>query len=155
MNDAFLEAGFFAAHSVWCVSTGETLVPILAYQTVVGERRMMRIGLEELTDAVALGQKKLAENSMESQTAVLIYDGYANFENGKFDALMIEVRDYDNPSTDALVVFPYEHASTGGFQVHQPRLVFDNSLDLGTQEDSLQSFANGIETHPEGSRAVW
>jgi len=27
-------AGFFAAHGVWCVSTGETLTPMFAYTPI-------------------------------------------------------------------------------------------------------------------------
>ena len=36
-------AGFFAAHAIWSVSDGATLIPILAYTTESGERHMERL----------------------------------------------------------------------------------------------------------------
>ena len=62
MERAVELAGFFAAHGIWCVAEGETLVPILAFQRGDGGQEFRRIEAEELRDAVAQGKTWLADN---------------------------------------------------------------------------------------------
>lgn len=44
-------AGFFTAHAVWSVSDGETLIPLVAYETADGKQQMNRL----VTDRVEEG----------------------------------------------------------------------------------------------------
>lgn len=41
MKDALEFAGSLAAHAVWCVSSGETLIPMLGHLDASGQRVMM------------------------------------------------------------------------------------------------------------------
>jgi hypothetical protein len=52
MNSASELAGFFAAHAVWCVSDGETLIPMLAYTNENNERQMERLVHDDFAAAV-------------------------------------------------------------------------------------------------------
>ena len=36
-------AGMFAAHAIWCVSDGDTLIPMLVYTDENDERQMERL----------------------------------------------------------------------------------------------------------------
>ena len=87
-------AGFFAAHAIWCVSDGDTLIPMLAYTTEDGERKMERFAHDELADAVEYGKQKLASNEMDANDAVLLYDGRIPIDDDKLDAIIIEMRAY-------------------------------------------------------------
>lgn len=89
---AFL-VGFFAAHAVWSIADGETLVPIYAYVDSAGKRHMDRLMAESLDVSVKEGRKRLAENPDHAQCAVLIFDGYVPVENVKTDALILKARD--------------------------------------------------------------
>lgn len=44
-------AGFFAAHAIWSVSDGETLIPMLAYTTEGGDRKMERLVGDDLDES--------------------------------------------------------------------------------------------------------
>lgn len=52
-------AGFFAAHAIWCVSDGETLIPMLAYTTADDERKVDRLVSDTVAASVA-DRKSLA-----------------------------------------------------------------------------------------------
>ena len=52
-------AGFFAAHAIWCVSDSEMLIPMFAHTTFDGGRRMDRLVMGDLAEAVAVGWRKL------------------------------------------------------------------------------------------------
>jgi hypothetical protein len=43
-------AGFFAAHAVWSVSDGETLIPLLGYEAGDGMRQLVRLASERIAD---------------------------------------------------------------------------------------------------------
>ena len=79
MIEVWLLAGFFAAHAVWSVEDGETLVPIYAYYKD-GQRHMEHVEAERFEDAVRIGQEALAANTANATSAVLIYDGYLTFD---------------------------------------------------------------------------
>lgn len=81
-------AGFFAAHGVWCVSTGETLTPMFAYERP-GGRQMDRLVSERAEEAVALGRERLAGRYGDALRAVFVFDGYVTLADGKTDALLI------------------------------------------------------------------
>jgi hypothetical protein len=104
-------AGFFAAPAVWCVSDGETLIPMLAAELPSGERRMQRLADELLESAVETGKQWLADNREGADRAVLVYDGYLTLPTGKTDALFLEIRAYGKPPASLTMAVPYRHAN--------------------------------------------
>src|SRR5215475_9631314 len=116
-------AGFFAAHAIWCVCDGETLIPMLAY-TTDDERAMERIIInDDLEASVAYGKEKLDSNQMDADDAVLLYDGRIPIGSEKVDAIVIEMRAYLSPGSDAVMAVPYTPKSSGAFRVHRPKLL--------------------------------
>jgi hypothetical protein len=112
MHAAAELAGFFAAHGVWCVADGETLIPILAFVASDGTRHMQRLEDPKLEDAVDRGRKWLAENPEAAVAAALVYDGYVTLASGRTDALIADVRSYLQAATSSWrVVVPYRHAN--------------------------------------------
>lgn len=146
-------AGFYAAHAVWCISSGETLVPLIGHQSTDGAGSMTRLAHDRLDEAVASGKKMLDENVCNAEFAVLIYDGYVTLPAGKTDALIVSLRRY-GPTTGTLeIVIPYSPASEGAvFQVHRPKVVAaDGSLEPGEEFSTL--FFAGVDRHGPGARA--
>lgn len=154
MITAFELAGFFAAHAIQSVSDGTTLIPILAYTGENDERQMVRLPSNDLVAAVELGKKKLASNAMQASDAVLIYDGRITVGGEKLDALIIEVRAYFSPDSEAMLAVPYTPESSGQFRVHKPKLLaWDNCEDFDT-DLALQAFFNGVAKHEKGAE-IW
>src|SRR4051812_8253679 len=87
-------AGFFAAHGVWCVFEGETLIPMLAFQMPDGSRNMDRLVTDRPQEAVAKARDWLAYNPEKVSNAALVFDGFVTLKTGKTDALLVEARSY-------------------------------------------------------------
>ena len=66
MESAAKLAGFFAAHAVWCVSDGATLIPLMGVETSDGQRQMRRFMAERIEQGVQEGQDSLADKSGRS-----------------------------------------------------------------------------------------
>lgn len=147
-------AGMFAAHAVWCVSDGDTLIPMLAYTTESGERKMERFAHDDLGAAVEHGKQKLASNEMDANDAALIYDGRITLADEKLDALIIEMRAYFSPDSIAVIAIPYTPKDMGQFRVHKPKvLAWDNCDDFDLNH-AFESFFAGVAGHEKGS-AIW
>jgi hypothetical protein len=147
-------AGFFAAHAVWCVSDGSTLVPMLAFENRDGSRIMHRLVTGELEEDVARGQEWLAQNPEAAPRAVLIYDGFATLPTGKTDALVVEARLFGAQPQSFTMAIPYRHAENpAGFAVHRPKLL---SFE-GPEPDPAalgEAFFRGVGQH-EKAAEVW
>lgn len=147
-------AGMFAAHAVWCVSDGDTLIPMLVYTNENDERQMERLAHDELEEAVASGMQKLASNDMNATDAALIYDGRITLDEEALDALIIEMRAYFSPDSEAVIAIPYTPKDTGQFRVHKPKvLVWDDCEDFDLNY-AIESFFKGVAGHEKGSE-VW
>ncbi|MBZ0111376.1 MAG: hypothetical protein K8J08_02840 [Thermoanaerobaculia bacterium] len=147
-------AGFFAAHAVWCLSDGSTLVPMLASEGASGERQMKRLAHELLEDAVAAGKRELVLNPDSHERQVLLYDGYLTLEAGRTDALYVEARLYGSKPMELLVAVPYRHAdSKQGFAVHRPKFL-EATADQSDLELIGQGFFEGVGQHEQGG-ACW
>jgi len=147
-------AGFFAAHAVWCVSEGETLIPLVAFQGPGDERKMHRFAAELIEDGVAQGKDWLARNPESASRGVLVYDGFVTLPTGKTDALIIETMQYDPEPRGFTMAVPYRHAgSPRGFAVYRPKFMgFE-----GPQPDFDRlgdAFFRGVDEHEKGA-AVW
>jgi len=148
-------AGFFAAHAIWSVSDGETLIPMLAYTTEEGERRMDRLVLEDdLEKSVVHGKERLLANEMDANDAVFLYDGRITLPQGKTDAIIVEVRAYFSPDSEAIIAVPYTPKASGVFRVHKPKLLLWQDCDDFDVNTALQSFFEGVDEHEKGSK-IW
>ena len=147
-------AGFFAAHAIWCVSDGDTLIPMLAYTTEDDERKMERFAHDELADAVEYGKQKLASNEMDANDAALLYDGRIPVDGDKLDAIIIELRAYFSPDSTAVMAVPYTPKSTGQFRVHKPKLLAWENCDDFDLDYAMESFFEGVAGHEKGSQ-IW
>ncbi|SRR5258705_218838 len=154
MERAVQLAGYFAAHGIWCVAEGETLVPILAFQRGNGAQEFRRIEGHELQEAVAQGKEWLDSNPENVSCAVLVYDAFVPLPSGKTDCLMLEVRSYTSAPQSLSIVLPYRKAGKpGGFAVHRPKFV-SSQEEQGTVSDLGETFFRGVAQHEKGS-VVW
>ena len=62
MLAAALLAGFLAAHAVWSISDGETLIPIYGYIDASGARHLVRLAESQSGKAVETGRDLLDAN---------------------------------------------------------------------------------------------
>ncbi|TWT98270.1 hypothetical protein [Stieleria varia] len=147
-------AGMFAAHAVWCVSDGDTLIPMLVFTDENGGRQMERLAHDDLGAAVEYGRNKLASNDMDANDAALIYDGRITLGEEKLDALIIEMRTYFSPASVAAFAIPYTPKDSGRFRVHKPKvLAWDNCEDFDL-DHAFEAFFAGVAGHEKGS-AIW
>ena len=167
MITAFELAGHFAAHAIWCVSDSEILIPILAYSTADDKKKAERlVGGDDVGASIDFGKKKLEANQMDANDAVLIYDGRIPIDHKegdkegdkkgdkKVDAVIIEIRSYFSPQSEAVMAVPYTPITSGKFRVHQAKLIgWKNCEDFDTTT-VLQSFNKGVDSHKKGSK-VW
>src|SRR5262245_23927983 len=147
-------AGFLAAHAIWCVSDGDTLTPMLGYTTEDGQRTMERLFGADAQEAVELGRKRLATNAMDAIDAALLYDGRITAETGKLDAVIIELRCYFSPGSEAIIAVPYTPKTSGRFLVHKPKLLLWQECDDFDMEAAFESFFQGVAGHEKGA-TVW
>lgn len=147
-------AGMFAAHAVWCVSDGDTLIPMLVFTDENGGRQMERLANDDLGAAVEYGRNKLASNNMDASDAALIYDGRITLGEEKLDALIIEMRAYFSPTSVAAIAIPYTPKDNGRFRVHKPKvLAWDNCEDFDL-DHAFEAFFAGVARHEKGSE-IW
>lgn len=146
-------AGFFAAHAVWCVSDGETLIPLAGAEAADGNRTLVRFEADRLEKGVAAGQKWLAENPDSVARAVLIFDGFIPLAGKRNDALLAQVRDFSLGGASATWAIPFRPASDpAGFAVHRPKLLANPSPDDAARLG--EAFWRGVGAHEKGA-AVW
>jgi hypothetical protein len=147
-------AGFFVAHAVWCISDGETLVPLVGFEGSDGSQQMCRFVAEDLQDGVRQGKEWLARNPESARRAVLVYDGFITLPSGKTDALIIEAVEFEAAWTELMMAVPYRQAnSPNGFAVHRLKFL---SVKGSEQEFGLlgEAFFRGVAEHEKGA-AVW
>lgn len=148
-------AGFFAAHGVWCISNGDTLVPIVGFIDESGDRKMERIMAPRLEEGSAQALARLAEVAKTSPSAVAIYDGFITLPSGKLDALIVTLRGGDVGETETVVAIPFTPKKLlRRFAVHRPKLVRAASPNQEWQIRVLDEFFKGVADHEQGT-AVW
>ncbi len=155
VTDSALElAGFFAAHAVWCVAEGETLIPIVAYQRQDGRQDFDRIEAEDSQRAVAQGKEWLSENREAVVCAVLVYEAVISLRIGKTACLMVELRSYQPALESLTIALPYRDASSpAGFAVYRPKFFASND-DARSLPRLGEVFFRGVAQHKNGSR-LW
>jgi len=155
MNDTATLAGYFAAHAVWSVSEGETMVPLLAFEKFNGTREMTRLENPDAGEAVKAGHEWLQSNPEAALRAVLIFDGYVTRESGeRTDALIIEARLYGKEPGSFTMTVPYRDAKhRKGFLVYRPSV--EQMSDAQTDIAELShAFFRGVNQHRQAA-PVW
>jgi hypothetical protein len=147
-------AGFLAAHAIWDVSDGGRSTPMLLYTNAKNERTLARFVADDLAASVALGKQKLQSNDMDANDAALLYDGYITLEKEKAEAVIIEIRAYFSPSSEAVIAVPYTPRASGRFLVHKPKLLVWKHCEDFDQGVAVQSFFAGVDEHKKGSE-IW
>jgi hypothetical protein len=147
-------AGLFAAHAIWSVSEDESFHPMLAYTTEGGERCMDRLINDDLPAAVEHGRQKLADNSVDAVDAVLLFDGRIPVGNEKLDAVIMEMRAYFSPNSEAVIAVPYTPKSSGRFRVHKPKLLVWNDCEDFDTSAAFEAFFAGVAGHEKGAK-IW
>lgn len=156
MLKAFELGGFFAAHTVCSVSDGKgMLIPILAYTTEQGEKKMERLVSEDLQSSVDLGRKKLVSNPMDANDASLIFLGRMTMEEGKTDAIIIELRSYFSPGSKAMLAIPYRlPEGPNKFKIFKPKILEWEKCEDFELNQAMGCFFEGVDDHQTGS-VVW
>jgi hypothetical protein len=148
-------AGFFAAHGVWSVSDGATLIPLLGYEQVDGERGMDRLVFDDIADAARAGQEALEAGRDGRLRAVLVADAYLHLDAGRVDALMVDAVEYLPVRRSLRIAVPYRPRSAPqGFAVYRPRFVGDTGFDEPDFAALADAFFAGVDSH-EQAAAVW
>ncbi len=148
-------AGFFAAHAIWSVSDGGSLIPMLAYTGGESdERKMERLVAEQDVASVEMGKERLATNRMDASDAVLLYNAHIGLQEGKFDAVIVEMRAYFSPDSEAVLAIPYTRTDSGAFHVHKPKLLDWENCDDFDIDAAMEQFFAGVDEHAEGAK-VW
>lgn len=147
-------AGFFAAHAIWCVSDGATLIPMLAYTTKGNQRKMERFAHDNLAAAVECGKGKLQSIEMNANDAVLLYDGRITVRDQKLDAIIIEMRAYLSPDSAVVMAVPYTPKSDGHFRVHKPKLLAWHQCEDFDRTSAMEAFFRGVAAHEKGAE-IW
>ena len=147
-------AGFIAAHAIWCVSDADGIVPMVAFTTEDGERKLERLVFDDAGAAVEHGRKRLEDDPFSANDGVLAYDGRITVEGGKLDAVILELRSYGFPWAKAALAVPYTPASSGRFRVHKPKLVEWEWCEDFDIEAAFEAFFQGVDAHKQGAK-VW
>jgi hypothetical protein len=148
-------AGFFAAHGIWSVSDGATLIPMLGFERGNGERGMSRFVLDDLGAAAQAGREALAANPEGVARAALVVDGYVHLEAGKVDALIVEAVEYGPQHLSLTIAVPYRPpARPGGFAVHRPKFLSMTGVDRQQAGGLAEAFFAGVDGH-EQAATVW
>lgn len=152
MTDTFEIAGYFGAHAVWCVAEAETLIPMLAVQRRDASLQMTRFEGAKLDEAVNDARQQLEANAEGNIRAALLYDGYVTLPEGRTDAVVVELVEYDSGRRASLAL-PYRHASRpDGFAVFRPKFL---KMPEGSDARALgEALFRGVAKHEKGA-AVW
>jgi hypothetical protein len=147
-------AGFIAAHAIWCVSDADGLIPLVAFTTEDGQRKLERLVFDDAGAAVESGRRRLEDDPFNANDGVLAYDGRITVEGDNLDAIILEMRSYGFPWAKATIAVPYTPASSGQFRVHRPKLVEWERCEDFDPDAAFGAFFEGVATHEQGAK-VW
>jgi len=119
-----------------------------------GTRSMDRLVMNDLAAAVASGRRGLDLNDADANDAALVYDGRIPLGTDKIDAIIIEIRAYFSPQSEAVIAVPYAPKSSGRFRVHKPKLLQWKNCDDFDMKAVPGSFFESVAEHEKGS-SLW
>jgi hypothetical protein len=149
-------AGYCAAHSIWSVCDGETLIPLVGYLGVDDRCSMERLAMGPLA-ALVQGERKLLSLDASQLGAVLIKNGRqpSRLAAANQDCLILDVRFAHAPQCRLQYVLPYRSGHHElGFAVHNPVLSDCQGFDAEQVEILSEFFFKGLAAHEQGS-AIW
>lgn len=145
-------AGIALAHSVWIVSDGTVLSPVV-WKECQGDRTVAVFESFTSDDPVAMARRHVDEIGPEVDRAVVVVDGYVTVGNIGTDALVAEARTAGLTTPLTLLVRYRPADRPGGFAVLGDTL-FCGPFDEATGSAYLRLVWAGVEQHKEGAR-VW
>ena len=145
-------SGFLAAHGFWSIRGGGPLIPIVALELPDGSRQMRGMAVEDLRQAVEMGQAHLESQPDGARIAALIYDGYVTIEGEqRIDALLLDAREYAGEGRLKLAV-PYRPAEhPDGLAVHRPKFLDLRASAETSPADAGRAFFQGVDLHAEAA----
>jgi hypothetical protein len=155
MQDTARLAGFFAAHGIWSVSDGGTLIPLLGYEHLNGERGMDRFVMADVGDGANAGLEALRGNAHSAARAVLVVDAYIHLASGRTDSIVVEAVEYAGSAPSMKVAIPYRpQPGPLGFAVHRPKFLEVTGVDSPDWQALAEAFYEGVDSH-EAAAEVW
>jgi hypothetical protein len=151
--DAARLAGFIAAHSVWSVSDGSALVPIVGRLSPEGKVSFTRYPAETFEAAAdaALAARALPEEGSAADCVAI--DGYTELSTGTTDAVIISAKDIDHADGDLVLAVPYRPAKLG-FAVHTVKVISAPASYGDDLKPAMDAFFEGVRTHSQGN-STW
>lgn len=154
MKDVLKMAGHAAAHAIWSISEGETLIPILSNLKDNGQTTMSRFMMGS-AEAMAAGNKKAKEFEPDDKGTAFIFDGYAHLDSGRVDSLIIDVNFAPDSQKSLRYMIPYRHAThKDGFAVHRLKICNVSGFSASDAQQISDSFFDGLESHQQGNK-IW
>ncbi|MDR7277560.1 hypothetical protein [Catenuloplanes atrovinosus] len=147
-------AGYFAAHAVWSVSDGETLVPMYGYETPDGRRGLDRFP-GDLRAAATAVRAALRDNPHGAVHAVSVLDAFIDLPGGKTDALIVEAVGYPPADFALRMAIPYRpEDGAAGFAVHRPKFLGVTGAPQEEYQKVAEAFFEGVDAH-EKAGPIW
>lgn len=148
-------AGFFAAHAIWCVSDGEILVPMLAFDDPSAGRTLQRFVSDSYEEAVEQARERFEQNPDGAARGALFFDAFITLEWGKTDAIIIQARAYGEAPFTLEVAIPYRNASDAdGFAVYRPKFLAVEGAAKHDLDHLGDLFFRGVDSHEKGAE-IW
>ena len=155
MHETARLAGFFAAHGIWSVADGATLIPLLGYELSSGDRGMDRFALDDIGEGAQAGQDSLQANRRSAVRAVLVVDGYLHLNTGRTDALIVDAVEYGPVRRSLKMGVPYRpQPNPLGFAVHRPKFIEVVGAEQRDYNALAESFFAGVDSH-ERAAPIW
>lgn len=147
--------GFAASYALWSVAEKGHFVPMLVYITESHEIKVDCLETHDANqDVVRFGSQQLCNNEMSAKCASLVYETQVTLDDKLTRAIVVEIRSYSSPLTEAVISIPYSPKPTGTFRFHKPRIARFDKCDDSHRPQFLYSFIDGIEGNELG-RKVW
>lgn len=148
-------AGFFAAHGVWSVSEGETLIPLVGYEQPDGGRGMDRYVVDDVGQSVRAAQEALDANEHGATRAVLVADAYLDMDWGRTDALIVRAVEHGLTPGSMELAVPYSPPTdTAPFTVYRLQIIEVTGFADQDYDTLAEAFFAGVDSHEEAAE-VW
>ncbi|MFJ6672083.1 hypothetical protein ACIQMJ_13320 [Actinosynnema sp. NPDC091369] len=148
-------AGFYAAHGVWSVSEGETLIPLIGYEQPDGSRGMDRYMSDDVGQSAQAAQAALDSNDHRATRAVLVADAYLTMEWGRTDALVVRAVDHGPTPGSMELAIPYSPpTATTPFTVYRLQIIEVTGFADQDYDTLADAFFDGVDSHPDAA-TVW
>jgi hypothetical protein len=140
--------GRIASWQMMMAADGGAVLPMRLSSTAPTTWVMLMAGLpgEDVNEALKRGARSLEENPDRATWQVLAYDGFADLERGRFDAVMVILHTYGKSPLKLKLAFPYRPAKGG-----RPFAILDPTLreaNVGNDEVAMLGSAmqRGIQS---------